>query len=139
LKYWKLVYLFASQNFCVHTLCGSKRNITEKYNLEDVLIHQLKLMLFRCNRYGRKLLPVGIYNTAQRRIVSNKPFAKKYGGASGIGIMVVGASYAVLGGAVLVFLGSVVSYTEYKVTISSRTRALAPTFDSIGNALIKQS
>ena len=41
--------------------------------------------------------------------MSDKSFAKRYGGGAGMGIMVMGASYAVLGGAVLVFLGSVVS------------------------------
>jgi len=61
-----------------------------------------------CNSYIRRLFLMRNCN-AQRRSVSDKPFAKKFGGSAGIGILVMGASYAVLGGAVLVFLGSVVS------------------------------
>jgi len=58
--------------------------------------------------YIRRLIPMRICS-AQRRSVSDKPFEKKVGGSAGIGILVIGASYAVLGGAILVFLGSVVS------------------------------
>ncbi|XP_065885753.1 uncharacterized protein [Dysidea avara] len=77
---------------------------------------------FRCNGCVRRLLPMHICNKAQRRPVSDKSFAKRYGGGAGMGIMVMGASYAVLGGAVLVFLGSV-SYTLWK---SKRQSSITP-------------